>query len=244
MAEIGHNNPPDFTVTALETMRDISAWLSENPVIQTAESAKEAKLFLDRGKLALKDMDDERDGKVRPLNESVKKINEYYKVPRVQLETVLARVSGGITAYIRTEEQKRIEEAREAARIAIEAERKARAAETAEQDAIGSANSGELGIDIASHVVEADNAFREFEVAQRAAQRAEAATHVKISGGFSRSISLRQKETLAVHDAGMALRAIGLTEDISEAIIKSARAYRKLNGKLPDGVEATIREEV
>lgn len=241
---IGGNNPPDMTVTTLEIMRDISNWLSEHPAIPDAESAREAKVFMDRGRLSLKDMEDERDGKVRPLNEKVTEINRYYKAPKEAITRVLMELGTRISTFLKEEERKRVAAAAEATRIAEEAERRAREAEAAEQEAIGAASSGELGIDVAAHVVEADCAFREYQVAGRAAARAERETHVKIGGGFSRSLSLKKKETLAVYDAPLALKAIGLTEDIMEAIIKSARAYRKLNGKLPDGVESTVTKEI
>lgn len=240
---IGHNAPPDMTVTAGETMRDISAWLSENPLI-TEDSAKDAKVFLDRGKLALKDLDDERDSKVRPLNEQVKEINAGYKAPRVQLETVLSELSARITAFVREETSRREAVARESARIAEEAERKARDAERLERDAIESASAGELGVNIAAHVVEADNAFRDFEKADRALAIALKATEVKVRGGFSRAVSLRTKETLVLKNALLAIQEMGTSQDVEEAILKSARAYRKATGDLPEGVEATFTEEI
>jgi hypothetical protein len=229
--------------TASETMKDISNWLSENPLIME-DTAKDAKVFLDRGKLALKDLDDERDGKVRPLNEQVKEINGLYKAPRVQLETVLSGLSDRLSSFLKEERDKREEAAREAARIAKEAEQRARDAERIERDAIESASAGELGVDIAAHVVEADSAFRDFEKADRALAIALKETKVRVGGGFTRAVGLRQKETLVVKDAFHALSAMGVTPDIEEAILKSARAYRKLNGKLPDGVEATYTEEI
>ena len=241
--EIGGNNPPDQTVTAAETMRDISDWMAEHPVIEEAH-AREAKLFIDRGKLAIQDLEAERDSKVRPLNEQVKEINAYYKAPKVQLETVIRELASRIDSFIRAEEQKRIEAAREAARIAEEAEHRAREAERLEQDAMRSANTGELGVDVASAVVEADDAFRAYQKAERQAAIAEKETKAKIGGGFGRAISLRTKETLLVTDAIDAIHAIGVTESITEAILTSARAYRKLHGKLPAGVISETERKV
>lgn len=243
MPGIGHNNAPSMTETAGETMRDISAWLSENVVI-TEDTAKDAKVFLDRGKLCLKDLDDERDSKVRPLNEQVREINDGYRAPKGLLERVLQELSGRLTFFIKEEKRKREEAAREASRIAEEAEQRARDAERAEQDAIGSANSGELGVDIAAHVAEADNAFREFEKATRAAAIAEKETKVKVSGGFSRSIGLKNKEKLILVNALLALQEMGTSSDVEEAILKSARAYRNATGDLPEGVESTFTEEI
>lgn len=244
MPDIGHNQPPDMTATALETMRDISAWMAEAPIIQTEDTAREAKVYIDRGKLCLKDMDDERTKKVGPLNEEVKKINAYYKAPATSLEGVLAELQQRVTNFIKAEETKRIEAANEAQRIADLAEQQAREAERLEQDALKSASLGELGVDVQAHVVEADSAFRAYAKAERAAALAAKETHVKIGGGFSRAISLRQKEELVVVNAEGAVAVLGATEYIQEAIIKSARAYRKLHGNLPTGVIARITEEI
>lgn len=238
----GHNNPPDMTVTADETTKDLSDWMAEHPAIQTEEEAREAKVFIDRGKLCLKDLDDERDGRVRPLNEQVREINGYYRPHKDSLSTVLDLLGERLSSFLKEEKRKREEAAREAARIAEEAERKAREAERVERDAIGSASSGELGINIAAHVAEADNAFREYEKAVHQAAIAEKETHVKISGGFSRAMSLKKKETLVVENAIAAITAMGATEDIQESIIKSARAYRKIKGELPPGVKSEITE--
>lgn len=242
--DIGHNQPPGMIDTAAETAKDISRWMAEMPVIETEEAARDAKLLLDRGKLCIKDLEDERDGKVRPLNEQVKEINEAYKGPRTSLQTIVNILGERIVSFIRVEEQRRLAAANEAARLAAEAEERAREAERLEQDALASANSGELGVDVAAHVDAANSAFRDFEKADRAAAIAEKETHVKIGGGFSRAVSLKQKETLIVMNPVVALNEIGLTEDIREAIIKSARAYRKLRGRLPGGVSAEYTDGI
>ncbi len=243
MTSVGHNNPPDMTVTAGETMRDISAWLAENPLI-TEDTAKDAKVFLDRGKLALKDLDDERDSKVRPLNEKVKEINNHYRPAKDTLTKVIDALSERISTFLTEEKRKREEAAREAARIAEEAERNAREAERLEQEAIGSASSGELGVDIAAHVAEADNAFREFEKADRALAIALKETKVKVGGGFSRAVGLKTKETLVLVNALLAIQEMGVSADVEEAVLKSARAYRKATGDLPEGVESKFTEEI
>jgi len=244
MADRGHNNPPGMIETAGETMRDISAWLAENPVIQTEDSAREGKVFVDRGKLCLKDLDDERDGKVRPLNEQVKEINNSYRPAKETLTTVLDALSDRLSAFIKEEKRKREEAAREAARIALEAESRAREAERIERESIESANSGELGIDIAAHTVEADDAFRAYEKAAHQAAIAERDTKVKIGGGFSRAVSLKNKERLILVNALLALQEMGVSPKVEESILTAARAYRKATGDLPEGVEATYTEEI
>lgn len=244
MNEAGHNNPPGMIETAAETAKDISGWMAENPVIQSEESAREAKVYLDRGRLCLKDLDDERVTKVRPLNEETKRINAEYKEPENLVDGVLAELRKRIFAFVREEENKRRLEAATAVRNAADAEHKAREAERAEQEAIASADAGELGVDVAAVTLAADRAFKDYQKSDRAAALAKKESHVKIGGGISRAISAKKKETLIVTNLVDAVNAIGLTEDILEAVRKSARAYRKLRGRLPPGVESRITEEI
>ena len=241
---IGGNNPPDMTVTAGETMKDLSDWMSENPVIEDENKAREAKVYIDRAKLCIKDLEDERDGKVRPLNEQVKEINLYYKGPRTLLERVSEELGQRLASFLREEELRRIEAANAARALAEEAERRAREAERLEQDALRNAAAGELGVDIQASVVEADAAFGEFERANRQANLAERDTKVKIGGGFSRAISLREKETLTITDPLLVMATTGANEEILKQLRSLARAYRKLHNRLPDGVEATIEREL
>lgn len=241
---MGGNNPPDMTVTADETTKALSDWLKDHPVIEDESTVREAKVYVDRAKLCIKDLEDERDKAVRPFNEKVKEINGYYKNPRTILERVSQELSQRVSSFLRAEELRRIEAANSARRVAEEAERAAREAERIEQEAFRNAAAGELDIDTQAVTMEANDAFRDYERAARAAALAEKESHVKIRGGFSRAISLRSKETLTVTNPMAALQVIGATEAINEAIVKSARAYRKLHGQLPEGVQSTIIEEI
>ena len=244
MAEIGHNQPPSMIETATLTAQDLSAWLAEHPVVEDEDTAREAKLFIDRGKLCVKDLEDERNGEVRPLNEKVKAINSRYKGPRDLLDKVCSEVSRRLSAFLAEEERKRVEAAREATRIAEEAERKAREAEQDEQAAIRSASVGELGIDVATHAAQADEAFREYQQAKRKEALAERETHVKVGGGFTRALSLKSKETLHVTDPVAAIKILGKNEGVIAALLTAARAYRKIYGELPGGVAATTERKI
>lgn len=236
--QIGGNSPPDFTVTAAETARALSDWMKDHPVIETEEDARLAKYEVDRGRLCLKDVEAERDGKVRPLNEQVKSINEYYRGPRNLLQRVLDELESRLGSFLKAEEEKRIKAAEEAERIAANAERLAREAEETERQRLADAAAGELDIDVQAVVAEADERFAEYEKATRAAELAQRETKVKIGGGFSRAIGLKTETELVVVDHVLALEALGLTEAIEKAIISSARAYKKLKGKYPLGIEA------
>lgn len=243
--QIGGNNPPDMVVLSSEVMTALSDWMAENPVISDEDKAREAKVMIDRGKICLQSIESERDGKVRPLNTQVKTINDYYRPAKEQLERVLSEVGRRVTTFLRLEEQKRIAAAAEAARIAAIAEQAAREAERREQEALEAADSGVLDIDTKAVVVAADDAFRTYEKATHQAALAEKDTKVRLGGGFLRSTSLKDKEIgLIVTQPLTAINAIGITEDIKEAIRKGARAYRKLHGELPPGVEAEIERVI
>lgn len=114
----------------------------------------------------------------------------------------------------------------------------AREAEAKEQEALNNAKQGEI-VDVAAVTQEADEAFAEFERQSRFAARAEASVKTKLGGGFGRSASLRNAETLHLDSYGKALKAIGPHPKIEEAILSAAREYRKTHGRLPDGVTAT-----
>lgn len=244
MNDIGHNAPPDMAVTAEEVANDLNAFLGEHPVIENEDDARAAKLLMDRGRLCVADLEDERAKKVRPLRESMERINEHYKAPKTILESVLGGLRDRVTAYLRKEEAKRIEAAREAARIAEDAQRRLDAARLLEQEALGASDSGELGVDLKAAVVATDSAGRDAAKAAREAARAERETHVKIGGGIGRSASLREKETYTVVDAVAALHDMGTDDDIDAAIIKKARSYYRLHKKAPEGVTRTTEERI
>ena len=241
---IGSNNPPDMTVTAAETEKSVSDWMAENPVILTEEMAREAKVFLDRGKLCIDDLEAERGTKVKPLNEQVKAINDHYRPSRESLARVNAILTMRVGAFIKEEADRRQAIAAEAAAKAAELEKLAREAEEKERAALANADAGELGVDVSSVTKEADAVFAEYATANRAAQLAEKATNVKIGGGFTRAMGLRTKEELTVVDAAAAISDIGITEDIREAILKGARAYRRLHEELPSGVTSNVEKKL
>ncbi len=244
MSEIGHNKPPEMLETAKEVARSISEYMADNPIVPDEESARKMKLQVDRAKLCLKDLDDERDSKVRPLNEQVSAINSEYRAPRNVLTSLGTEMLGRIQVFVQAEEAKRAEIFRELERRAAEAELAAKEAERIERERLDDASKGEIGIDVAEVIANADEAFDEFTKAKREAILAQKETHVKIGGGFTRAISLREKETLHVEQPFVAIMMLGITPDIEAAILKSARAWRKINGKLPDGIISTVEKHM
>lgn len=248
---MGGNNPPSPIEMAESIMQVLSDWMKDHPVIQTEDEARAAKPLIDRAKAAMDEIEAERDGKVRPLNDKVAEVNAEYKAvhntdPKKPgtFNKVFNELKLRVADYLRREEQKRLIAAAEARRIQEEAERQAREAEEREREALDNASAGEIGVDVAIVTKEADTAFETFERQSRFADRAERDTKVKIGGGFAGAVSLRTAETLQVDDALKAIVVIGTTDRIREAILTEARAYRKANGRLPDGVSATTERKL
>jgi hypothetical protein len=240
----GHNNPPEMIELAASTASSISAWMADNPVVATEENARDAKLQIDRAKLCIKDLEAERDRRTRPLIDRLLTVREEYRGPRRLIGTILDEMLYRLQIFVRAEERKLAIRAEEAAAKTLEAERAARDAEKIEQEKLDDASEGEVGIDVAEVTSNADQAFEDYQKAARQAVLAQRETHVKIGGGFSRAIGLRKKETLHVVDCFAAIGELGVTTDIALAILKSARTFRKLNGRLPNGVARTVEDNL
>jgi hypothetical protein len=241
MSGTGHNNPPSILEFCGETTAELGNWLEDNPVIQTEEAARAAKLLIDRATSTIADAEAERDKQVRPLNEQVKTINERYKTPRETLRRVADLLKERIAAFIKAEKERREQEAENRRREAEDAEALARLAEEREREAKEAASVGEV-VDVGRAVAEADEAFRNYEASIRDAARAGKETHVKIGGGYRKALSLRTKEVLVLHNWQKAIDEMGLSEALIESILKEARAFRKATGHLPEGVIATTEE--
>jgi chorismate mutase len=225
--------------------------MAEHPAIESEDDAREAKKLLDRAKSCAGDIEAERDKLVRPLNEQITEINARYKAvhntdskrPGI-LDKVVSELKARLAIFLKAEEDRRAAIAAAAAEAAAEAERIAREAEAREREAIENAKSGELGVDVTQVVVEADSRFAEFKKADREAARAERDSHVRIGGGWGRSASLRNKETLVLENYNKAITAIGPHPKIEEAILSAAREYRKTHDKLPAGVTAVLERQL
>ncbi len=248
---LGGNNPPGAIEIAKDTFADAAKWLANNPVIETEEVSRDAAKLVKRCEASLWEIEAERDSKVRPLNDRVAAINADYKAQHNTdkkkpgaLDKVFGELTKRLAAYLKAEEDRRAAEAERKRLEALEAERLAREAEEREKEALENASLGEIGIDVAAVTSEADAAFRDFEKANRSASIAEREMTARVSGGYGRALSLRNKETLVVTDAVTALKAIGPNETISAAILTAARAYRKLHDRLPDGVKAEYERDM
>lgn len=245
-AVAGNNRPPSGAIErSKDTLADLQEFLKNEPVICDEDKARYAKGLIERAKSSLGDMDAERDGKVRPLNERVREINASYKSPMGVIKTALDLATGRLNAFVNEQRRKAEEEARKAAEEAERKIQEANAAINAKKEAAENAGLGEVGVDVVAAEQEAAQKIAEANKAIRAASRADRGTNIRVGGGFSgRVLTQRSKETLVVTDAHKAIEAMGVTEKISDAIKTSARAYRTVNNKLPDGVESHVEKSL
>jgi hypothetical protein len=247
---IGGNNPPDALSLVKPTIEELGRFLSDHPVVTNDSEAREAKVILDRTVLALKGVEDERKAKVAPLNAELAAINgSYHQWHNANgkpgtWDTLLKELRIRLTAFAQAEEAKRQAAAEAARKAAAEAERKAREAEEREREAAAEAAQGVCDVDFAAATQEADQAFQDFRRADRIAQRAERDTTVRIGGGFGRVSTLRTAEILIITDIHAALDDVGITPDIADAVLKAARAYRKENGELPNGISRETERRI
>jgi chromosome segregation ATPase len=248
---VGHNKPPGPIELARVTIDAMSEFMKDNPVIDSEDTAREAKLLCDRAKAALDEIEAERDKSVRPLNEQVSAINAKYKALHNTdskkpgtYDRIFTELKARLSAFLIKQEEIKRKEAERAAAEAAEAERLAREAEQRELEAKANAKVGEVDVDVVAATEEADATFAQFEQASRFAARAERDTKVKVGGGFGKAAALRKVETLHLENYGRAIKAIGPHPKIEEGILAAAREYRKDHGQLPDGVTATTERKL
>lgn len=242
MSDLGHNNPPSLIEFSAETATALSDWLKEYPIIETEEQVRDGKVLYDRASDCLKDMETERKTRGKPLQEQIDLINGEYRSPRTILEKIRQELSGRLNEWRRNEEEKRRREAEEARKRLEKAERLAREAEAREREAIEDAAAGAES-DIASVTRDADAKFTAFQVAQREVARTDAATDVKITGGFRRALgaSRFEKKELVVTNPDKALAAMGWSERLLEALKSDARLFKREHGIYPDGIIEEIK---
>jgi hypothetical protein len=249
LAMQGHNLPPSPIDYAREAMSDLANFLTETPVIQTPEQAKQGALFVERSRKTLQDLDDARKNEVSPLNERVKGINEQYRSVRDPMDNVLSELRRRLTDYTAREEARRIHAAELARQAAADAEMEARRAEEAEREAKQNATLGEI-VNVAAAINEATQTFSDYARADRAAQLAESQTHVRLSSQLGgKALSLRTTETLVLIDAFAAAQSIlgssiPLSDKLRDALLSAAKEFRKSYGMLPDGVKSETKRSI
>ncbi len=238
----GHNKPSPAEL-ASEVMERLGVFLKDHPVIETHEEAVAAAKLAELSRKHLDDLEDERKERGRPLRDQLASINAEYEPVKTARE-VLEILSQRLTAFARAEEARRRAEADRLAREAEEAVRRVSEAIRARAEASDDASQGEVGVDLVSAVATEGTALRDAARIAREAARAERSIPVRLPTGFGRAKSLRSTEVLTVTDPVAAINEIGLTPDISEAILSGARAYRKLKNRLPAGIATATERSI
>jgi hypothetical protein len=218
--------------------RELAEWLDKHPSITDVDTARAAKLVFDRANASFADLERARNDETGPLHKAWQAAIAKFKPTIESFSKFITTLDGRMQAFLREQKRKADEAAAEAARIADEKIRLAREAEAKEREAVDDASQGVIDAGVAQATEEADRAFSEAEIASRTAARAEAATKVRIGGGFSgRAMGLRALPKVQIlDDAVAAIGEIGVNDDIREAILKSARAFKKLHNRWPAGV--------
>jgi hypothetical protein len=249
---MGGNNPPGPLDFAKEAIAELSGYVQDNPVVATFDEAKIAAAWVERTRISLVAARDERDTKTAPLTEQVKAIRAEYEIVREKTDKnpggVLTRlyetVKARLSAYNNAVEAARLREAQRLREEAERQEREAREAEAREQEAILNAEQGEL-TDVGGAILDADQAFKGFQKADRAAATAERNVPVRIASVMGgKSLSMRTTEVFIVEDACAAITIMGLSEDTRKQIIKDAKRFREATGELPDGVKSTYERSL
>ena len=242
--ERGHNNPPSPIESAKEAMVELGQFAEDTPVIQNFQEAKLAAAFIERTRVALQAMEDERKPQVDPLNAKVEAINKPYRLVRQPLEKLYDLIRARLTKYNNAVEAARLREAQQLRDEAEAKERAAREAEANEAATIAGAEFGEC-TDVGEAIIEADGAFKDYQKADRSAAIAERNVPVRIAsimGG--KALSMRTAEVFIVEDACAAITAMGLSDAARQQLIKDAKRFREATGELPDGVKSTYERSL
>lgn len=244
--ERSDNNPPDRLGYATEAMEELRAFLKTHPVIQSEVEAKAGSACNERTLVALNEARAERETKTRPFRDRLNAIFDAYALVKDKgtLETARAELRKRLTKYANDIEAKRIAEVERLRQEAEDAERKAREAEAAELEAIDDAEQG-VESDVGGAIEQADQAFNDYRRADKQAAIAAKNVPVRFSsvvGG--RSMGMRTTEVLTIEDAAKAIKILGLTDKIRDAILSSARDYRREFEELPAGIVATFERSL
>lgn len=245
------NNPPSPIEFAQSVIDELATFMANHPVIESEEDARAAKVHIDRARAAFVDIEVERVKLVTPLNDEVARINAEHKryhnndkhKPGL-FDKLLNALVARVQSFMLIEEARRKREAEHARLLAEAAEKAAREAEAREKEVHENAAVGEIGLDIQEATNAADAAFDDYKRASRFADQAERSSKVKIAGGFSRSLSIKDREVMVVKDWKLAIDKVGLTDNIRDAILTAARNYRQEYNELPAGVEITYERKV
>jgi hypothetical protein len=231
----------DPMLFAKDLASDLARFMSENPVVDDGDSARDGARLATQAKKCLADLDDARKAETRPLTERVADINAHYKTGAAPLNVAVKLLVDILADYKAREEARREAEADARAHEAAVAMQAAHEAQEAAREARENQSVGEVGVDVVEAEMEARRLADEAVRADRIAARADRdAGMVRVAAPGERALVLgREVEQFVVTDMDAALKKLGPVEDIVLAVIRAAKQYRKIHGRLPPGVSSS-----
>jgi len=247
---IGGNHPPEGVAIAQakDTTTEVSAFLKETPAITDEAECRQGDAWIERVRINLQSMEDERKPRTEPLNRELAAINEPYRLVRQPLEKIFDELKRRVTAFKRKVEAARQAEAERVRREAEEAARIAAEAARAADDAIAAADVG-VCEDAGAAIFEAHQAEREAGQLERMAGRAERGVTYRnpsIAGG--KAMSMRTVTIINIVDPVAAVKALCVNgvvpEKLAVAMRQCATAFEDAMGVLPDGITRTTERRM
>jgi hypothetical protein len=243
------NAPPSgFAIAqAQDTTTEVSAFLKETPAVTSPAECKQGDAWIERVRINLQSMEDERKPRVEPLNAQLAAINEPYRLVRQPLEKIFNELKRRVTVFKNKIEAEREAEAARVRHAAEEAARIAAEAAAAADDAVACADVGEC-TDAGAAIFEAHQAEREAGKLDRMASRAENSVsyrNASIAGG--KAMSMRTVTVINIADPVAAVKALcssGVPEKLATAIRQLSVAFEEAYGVLPDGVTKTTERRM
>jgi len=238
------NNPSPAIEAAKDAGRDLHAWLNDCIVIENFDQCEQGDGWIERCRIALAQLDDERKPIADPVYAQWKAINAPYSRATKDLERLFDELRRRVSKFKNAVEAARIAEANRLRREAEEKERLARKAEAREADAVAAVDVG-VCEDVGTAIVEADQAFSDFERANRQAATAERNVPVRVAsivGG--KAMSMRTKRKLTVSDPIAAFKALWPNERIEKAMELAAKDHEDFFDELPPGITETFERSM
>ena len=231
----------DPLLFAKDLAGDLSRFMSDNPVVDDGDAARDGARLATAARKCLADLEDARKAETRPLNERVADINAHYKTGAAPLSVAMKLLTDRLADFKAREEARREAEALQRSWEAQEAARAAYEAQEAAREARENQSVGEVGVDVVEAEMESKRLADEAARADRIAARADRdAGMVRIAAPGERALVLgREVEEIVVTDMDAVLKALGPVEDIMLAVIRAAKRFRKIHGHLPPGVSSS-----
>ena len=240
------NLPPAGSVAieqAKDTTTEVSAFLKETPAVTSPEECRLGDNWIERVRINLLSMEDERVPLVAPLNKQLGEINERYRPVRQVLEKIQTELKRRVTVFKNAVEAARQAEAERVRLAAEEAARLAEEAAATADEAVANAAEGQC-TDAGAAIFEAHQAEREAGKLDRLASRAEHSVTYRnpsIAGG--KAMSMRTVAVINIIDPVLAVKAMCpngvVPEKLATAIRQCATIFEDAYGVLPDGITRT-----